>query len=217
MTGLAALAGVLAAVLEQRQTGKGQVVEVSLLRTGAYALGWDLSLQLGFGKVVGAEPRDQNQNPLMNSYKASDGRWFFFIGLEIERHLPSVCRALGRPDLLADPRFADAATLRRNRSEVIAIFDEIIARRTLAEWSEAFEREGVWWAPAQKPAEVIEDPQFLANDGLVALRGDGPPQRSVNGPVTFSDVPPPETPAPTIGQHTDEVLGELPNRPERPD
>ena len=57
ITGLAALAGVLAAVLEQRHTGKGQVVEVSLLRTGAYVLGWDLGIQMALGKVAGAEPR----------------------------------------------------------------------------------------------------------------------------------------------------------------
>src|SRR5271156_2194025 len=66
ITGLAAVAGLLAAVMEQRATGKGRVVEVSLLRTGAYVLGWDLGLQMALGKVAGAEPRDQNQAPLMN-------------------------------------------------------------------------------------------------------------------------------------------------------
>ena len=50
ITGLAALAGLLAAVLEQRQTGRGRVVEVSLLRTGAYVLGWDLGLQMTLGQ-----------------------------------------------------------------------------------------------------------------------------------------------------------------------
>ena len=171
ITGLAALAGVLAAVLEQRQTGTGRVVEVSLLRTGAYALGWDLGLQLALGKVAGAEPRHRNQSPLMNAYRTADGRWFFFTGLEAGRHIGPVCRALGRPDLLDDERFSSAAALRKNRSEVIAILDEIIAERPLAEWSGRFDREGVWWAPAQSPAEVVMDPQLLANDGFVDGRG----------------------------------------------
>lgn len=208
ITGLAALAGVLGAVLEQRASGRGRVVEVSLLRTGAYVLGWDLGLQMMLGKVAGAEPRHRNQAPLMNPYRAADGRWFFFTGLEAGRHMASVCRALGRPELLDDPRFADAGAIRRHRSEVIAILDEIVAERPLAEWVERFEREGVWWAPAQSPAEVVEDPQLLANDGFVELE-DGS-MRSVNGPITFSGAGGP-APArvPALGEHTDEVLTRL--------
>jgi crotonobetainyl-CoA:carnitine CoA-transferase CaiB-like acyl-CoA transferase len=212
ITGLATLSGILAAVLEQRATGTGRVVEVSLLRTGAYVLGWDLGIQMAMGKVAGAEPRDRNQAPLMNPYLTADGRWFFFTGLEAARHLPAVLRALDRPDLFEDPRFADARSIRKHRSEVIAVLDEIIAQRPLAEWIERFEAEGVWWAPAQTPAEVVEDPQFLANHGLVdvAEGPGGPAQRSVRGPVSFSDVPPgPSGPVPGLGEHTEEVFDEL--------
>ena len=187
ITGLAALAGLLAAVLEQRATGRGRVVEVSLLRTGAYVLGWDLGLQMTLGKVARAEPRERNQAPLMNPYRAADGRWFFFTGLEAARHIGAVCRALGRPDLADDPRFADAGAIRRHRTEIIAILDEIIGELPLAAWAERFDREGVWWAPAQTPAEVVEDPQLAANDGFVEIDGGAAGgQRSVNGPVTFS-------------------------------
>ena len=211
ITGLAALSGILAAVLEQRQTGVGRVVEVSLLRTGAYVLGWDLGLQMGLGKVAGPESRQHNQAPLMNPYRAADGRWFFLTGLEAGRHIAAVCRALGRPDLLEDDRFASASAIRRHRSEVIAILDDIIAQRPLAEWSERFDREGVWWAVAQSPAEVVEDPQLLANDGIVEVEGGA--LRSVNGPVTFSDTARnPAATVPPLGQHTDEVLKELAER-----
>jgi crotonobetainyl-CoA:carnitine CoA-transferase CaiB-like acyl-CoA transferase len=212
ITGLASLAGILAAVLEQRQTGRGRVVDVSLLRTGAYVLGWDLGLQLTLGKVAGAEPRHRNQAPLMNPYRAKDGRWFFLTGLESQRHLPAVCRALDRTDLLDDERFTSAPAMRRHRAEVIALLDEIIAERTLDEWAEAFAREGVWWAPAQTPAEVVEDPQLIANDGFVDLDvgADGRTTRSVNGPVSFSDMAPPSgMEVPALGQHNAEVLAEL--------
>ena len=212
ITGLAALAGLLAAVMEQRETGRGRVVEVSLLRTGTYVLGWDLGLQMTLGKVARAEPRDRNQAPLMNPYRAGDGRWFFFTGLEAARHLPAVCRALDHPELLDDPRFADAASIRRHRIEVIATLDEIVAGRPLAEWAKRFDEEGVWWAPAQTPAEVVDDAQLLANGGIAEIDGGdaGSIQRSVNGPVRFSDVPVRRyAPVPGLGQHTDEVLREV--------
>jgi crotonobetainyl-CoA:carnitine CoA-transferase CaiB-like acyl-CoA transferase len=216
VSGLAALAGVLAAVLEQRHTGRGRVVDVSLLRTGTYVLGWDLSLQETVGKVAKAEARHANQTPLMNSYRTKDGRWFFFTGLEADRHIEKVYRALGREDLHTDPRFASAASLRKHRGEVIAVLDEIVAGRTLADWASRFDREGVWWAPAQVPAEVLEDPQLAATDGfLVFDDGAGVERRSVNGPVSFSDVPVGRAaPAPHLGQHTDEVLDELARRAE---
>jgi crotonobetainyl-CoA:carnitine CoA-transferase CaiB-like acyl-CoA transferase len=212
ITGLATLAGVLAAVLEQRLTGRGQVVEVSLLRTGAYVLGWDLGIQLALGKVASAEPRERNQAPLMNPYLTADGRWFFFTGLETARHLPAVCRALDRPDLLEDPRFADARSVRKHRTDVIALLDEIIVTRTFDKWADRFEAEGVWWAPAHTPAQVVADPQFLATGGLIDIAEGpgGPAQRSVRGPVNFSDVPGgPAGPVPDLGEHTAEVLDEL--------
>ena len=199
--------------MEQRHTGQGRVVEVSLLRTGAYVLGWDLGLQMTLGKVAGAEPRHRNQAPLMNPYRTADGRWFFFTGLEAARHLPAVCRALDRPDLLDDPRFASAGAIRKNRTEVIALLDEIVATRPLDEWAERFDREGVWWAPAQTPAEVVADPQLIANDGFVeiAAPGSAPPPRprprrlgrrprrrlrSVRGPVSFGS---PDVDSPVTG------------------
>jgi crotonobetainyl-CoA:carnitine CoA-transferase CaiB-like acyl-CoA transferase len=164
------------------------------------------------GKVAAAEPRDRNQAPLMNPYLTADGRWFFFTGLETARHLPAVCRALDRPDLLDDPRFADARTIRRHRVEVIALLDEIVATRPLDEWAERFDAEGVFWAPAHSPAEVVTDPQVLANDGIVdiPLGSDGTTMRSVNTPITFADIPTnAPAPVPTLGQHTAEILTEL--------
>jgi crotonobetainyl-CoA:carnitine CoA-transferase CaiB-like acyl-CoA transferase len=207
ITALAALSGILAAVLEQRRSGKGRVVEVSLLRTGAYILGWDLGLQLALGKVAGSEPRHRNQSPLMNAYRAADGRWFFLTGLEAGRHIVAVLRALGRPDLVDDPRFADASAIRRNRVELIALIDELVAQRPLSEWAERFDAAGVWWAPAQTPVEVVHDPQLLENEGVVEV--DGGAIRALNGPFSFSDARPLRTRVPRLGQHTDEVRAEL--------
>ena len=159
-----------------------------------------------------SEARHANQTPLMNSYRTKDGRWFFFTGLEADRHIDPVLRALGRTDLRADPRFADAKALRKNRTEVIAMLDDIVGERTLDEWAERLDAEGVWWAPAQGPADVLADPQLAANDGFLRppRRHRWDERRSINGPVSFSDLPVDRAaPAPFLGEHTEEVLAEL--------
>jgi crotonobetainyl-CoA:carnitine CoA-transferase CaiB-like acyl-CoA transferase len=155
----------------------------------------------------------------MNPYRAGDGRWFFLTGLEAARHIAAVCRALGHPELLDDPRFADASAIRGHRRQVIAILDGIVAEHPLEFWAERFDEEGVWWAPARTPAEVVIDPQLLVNDGIAEIDADGTGtvQRSVNGPVSFSDVAVHRyAPVPGLGQHTDEVLRELAERAETP-
>ncbi len=72
----------------------------------------------------------------------------------------------------------------------------------------------MWWAPAQTPAEVVEDPQLVANDGFVEIDGGAVGgQRSVNGPVTFSGTTRGRVASvPGLGQHTEEVLRELADR-----
>jgi crotonobetainyl-CoA:carnitine CoA-transferase CaiB-like acyl-CoA transferase len=113
-----------------------------------------------------------------------------------------------------DPRLADASAIRRHRTEIIALLDEIIGELPLAEWAARFDQEGVWWAPAQTPPEVVGDPQLAANDGFVEIDGGAAGgQRSVNGPVTFAGTTRGRVASvPGLGQHTEEVLRERPGR-----
>jgi crotonobetainyl-CoA:carnitine CoA-transferase CaiB-like acyl-CoA transferase len=206
ITALAALSGILAGVLQQRATGEGCVVETSLLRAGAYVLGWDLGLQSSLGKVARGEPRDATQSPLMNAYRTADDRWLFLTCLEADRHLPSVLVALDREDLLDDERFANGRALRKNKREVIEVLDAEFAKRPLDEWAQRLDAAAVWWAPVRTPAEVLTDEQVLANDGVVQVPhpdGDGF-TTSVNGPITFRGRPRGVTgPAPRLGEHPD--------------
>ena len=151
----------------------GRVVEVSLLRTGAYVLGWDLSLQANLGKVAPAEPRQSNQTPLMNSYRTKDGRWFFFTCLEADRHLDNVVRALGREGLRTTRASRARGRCARTAARSSPSWTRSSPPRPLDVWAERFEREGVWWAPAQGPAQVLEDPQLAANDAFVELYDEG--------------------------------------------
>jgi crotonobetainyl-CoA:carnitine CoA-transferase CaiB-like acyl-CoA transferase len=206
ITALSALAAILAGVLQQRATGEGCIVETSLLRTGAYVLGWDLGLQSSLGKVARGEARDVTQTPLMNCYRTADDRWLFLTCLEADRHLANVFRALGREDLLDDERFATGRGLRRNSREVIEVLDAEIASRPLDEWARRFDAAGVWWAPVSSPADVLADEQVVVNEGLVEVpSADGARvDRSVNGPISFRGRPVTRTgPVPGLGEHGD--------------
>lgn len=210
VTAIATVAGIVAALFERTTSGRGRVVETSLLRTGTYCLGWDLGIQLAFGKIRQPVPRTAVETPLVNSYRAGCGRWFWLIGLEADRHFPGVARSIEREDLLADPRFATARERRRNCREAIAELDRAFATRPLAEWAARFDREGVWWAPVQSLDDVVADPQAAAAGAFVEVpTREGGVARAVATPVAFGGASTvPLRPAPALGEHTDAVLRE---------
>jgi crotonobetainyl-CoA:carnitine CoA-transferase CaiB-like acyl-CoA transferase len=209
-TAIAASSAICAALFARSRSGHGQHVVTSLLRTGMYVVGWDVSTRLRYGYVAGAGIRQQAPNPIANSYRAGCGRWFWLIGLEADRHWPDVCRALERPDLLDDPRTANIVKRREHGREVVEILDAEFARRALADWATIFEREGVWWAPVQNCDDIANDPQVRAAGGVVPFdAAEGLPEQLAT-PVDFLGTPgSPARTAPEAGQHTEEVLLEL--------
>lgn len=212
VTGLTITAGILAALLERERSGQGQLVETSLLRAGIYCLGWDVGLQLRFGKAAPTSPRTQNINPMVNCYQAGDGRWFWLLGVESQRHFPNLCRAIERDEWITDERFASARDRRHHAAELIVALDERFATRTRDEWTAAFDRHEVWWAPVNTLDDVVEDPQVLAAGGIVDVPGGAgaDAHRAVATPVSFSRTPAgPRGPVPGLGEHTDEVVAAL--------
>ena len=200
-TALAMLSGILGALLERERTGQGQLVETSLLRTGMYCLGWDLGMQMRFGRLGAARPRTDEINPLVNRYEAADGRWFWLLGVESQRHWPNLCRAIDRPELIDDERFVDARARRHHASECIAALDAEFAKATRDDLTARFDEHEVWWAPVLTPAEVVEDEQAIAAGAFVDVpEGPGAPaHRGVASPVTFSAGTPPVGPVPGLG------------------
>jgi crotonobetainyl-CoA:carnitine CoA-transferase CaiB-like acyl-CoA transferase len=212
-TAMTGVAGILAALHERQQTGRGRMVDVSLLRTGMWALAGELGVAAMGGRPRPPYPRDNCPTPMYNSYAAADGRWFFLVGVQAARQLPKVLAAIGRPDLLGDERFGSPRSLAGNRREVIAILDEAFAARPLADWAKAFEDHDVFWAPVQTPAEVLADPQARAAGAWVEIDGAG--VESVDAPVSYDGAQRHRAAGPPrAGQHTREILGELGYRPD---
>ena len=205
-TGLSMCAGVMAALFDRERTGKGRVVETSLLRTGIYTIGWDVGVQLRFGKRTGTRRREQNPAPQILNYAAGDGRAFWLLGLEGDRHWPGLLEAIGRTDLATREGFATARERAVNCEQVIAEMDAHFATQTYAHWTARFDEHDVWWAPLNSIPEAIEDPQVIAAGSFVEMTpqpGEAP-YRAVNSPVDFSGYEPRYGPVPRLGEHQPE-------------
>jgi crotonobetainyl-CoA:carnitine CoA-transferase CaiB-like acyl-CoA transferase len=209
--GLSAAAGISAALFARERTGRGQLVSTSLLRQGLYTISFDLATALRFGVSLAVGNRAAMANPTINCYRDRDGRWFWLVGLEGDRHWPPLARAVGHPEWVVDPRFATLAARAQNAAALIAELDAIFATRTREEWGRIFAaEEELWWAPVQSVEEVLADPQVAACGGLVEVPDGASTTAFPATPVDFSGTPwAPRSMAPAIGQHTDEILAEL--------
>jgi crotonobetainyl-CoA:carnitine CoA-transferase CaiB-like acyl-CoA transferase len=208
---MAAAGGIAAALFERERTGEGQLVSTSLLRIGMYQLGTDVNTNARAGIPTTPVSVSAAPNPLLTGYRCGDDRWIWLLCLEGDRHWPNLARAIERPDLADDVRFATMEGRRDHAGEVCATLGAIFASRDRDRWAEALDREGVWWARVQHTHELLDDPQAHAAGGFVEVpMADGTTARMVATPVDFGGRSHFATEAvPEHGQHTELVLVEL--------
>ncbi|GAT10002.1 CoA transferase [Mycolicibacterium novocastrense] len=209
--GMTLAAAICAALVARGRTGKGQLVSTSLYRQGAYTVSFDLNTFLLTGNSIAIGQRETMGNPCMNNYAAGDGRRFWIVGLEAGRHWPPLCRAIGRPQWLTDPRFDTPRARAVNAAELVAELDEIFASKTLAEWAEVFAAEpDFFWSPINSLEDIVADEQFHAAGGIVYVPDGEGTAPMVASPADFAGTPwEPRSVAPRLGEHTDEIVAEL--------
>jgi crotonobetainyl-CoA:carnitine CoA-transferase CaiB-like acyl-CoA transferase len=207
VTALATLSAVLAALHERHETGRGRLVEGSLVRAAAYAISWDMSMQLRYGQVVTAQPRDERPNGISGFFQTGDGRWLCILPRAVDC-FTNVMIAIDRPEVLADPRFTPPIADMEATREVRAMCDEAFAKMTLAEAGERLTSLDVAWAPLATLEETAASEWardagcfFEVEDGWGGrFRATAPPARFPEGE------PPIGRAAPKLGEHTREVL-----------
>jgi crotonobetainyl-CoA:carnitine CoA-transferase CaiB-like acyl-CoA transferase len=202
---------VCTALYARERTGKGQLVDTSLMGSIVSMLSLVLSAPAILGQEFPREVRAEAGNPIYNHYKAKDDKWFILAHLQPDRYWPNVCRALGMPELENDPRFNSIEARGANARELIAIMDKQFLARTREEWFEIFKKEGIIYTPIQSTGEVVNDPQALANDYVTWFDHPVLGRTKVVGfPWDFSKTPASvRREAPEFGQHTEEILLEL--------
>jgi crotonobetainyl-CoA:carnitine CoA-transferase CaiB-like acyl-CoA transferase len=204
LTGTNMAAAVMAGLVKRAATGKGSVVGTSQTQ----ALLW-LQLQaVGVAANMGTRmerfEHDATTNPLFTVYRTSDG-WLAIAAIQ-SSHWPIIARAVGRADLLEDPRFARFASVTANRDEFRPIFAAHMTTQTTAHWWRVLREAGAWVAPVNRLEDLAHDENILANDYLTTFDDGfiGPPLPfEVDG---FRGV---RGLAASYGEHSDEILAEL--------
>jgi crotonobetainyl-CoA:carnitine CoA-transferase CaiB-like acyl-CoA transferase len=208
-TAVGLYSAIVTALYRRERTGEGAHVTTSLLAEGVWSASVSIQAALCGAKFFGPHDRKNPANAAMNVWRAKDDTWF--VLLITPDKLAAVAKAIGRPDLLTDPRFSDPAKLMANMPQLTAILDEIFCGEPMAHWYEVFNGVHVTFGAVRGPQEVINDPQLMVNDIIVPLNGAGGKLTStINSPLQVHGVAKvPAKRAPKIGEHNEEVLRQL--------
>ncbi len=208
-TAVGLYSAIVTALYRRERTGMGSSVRTSLLAEGVWSASVSIQAALCDAKFYGLHDRKNPANAALNVYRASDGTWFVLIVTPDK--LAAVAKAIGRADLLTDPRFSDPAQLVKNMPPLTAILDEVFGSQPMAHWYEVFNGVHITFGAVRGPQEVVDDPQLRSNDVIVPLEGAGGKLNStISSPIQVHGVTKvPARRAPEIGEHNDEVLKEL--------
>src|ERR1700758_1724713 len=208
-TGVCIYSAIVTALYRRERTGKGSYVTTSLLAAGIWSASVFIQAALCGANFYGLHDRTNPANAALNTYRSSDGTWFVLVATPDK--VPVVLKAMGREDILTDPRFSDPAKLAQNRPQLTAILDGIFVSQPMSHWYEAFNDVHVTFGAVREPHEVINDPQLRANEIVVPLEGAGEKLTStISSPIQVHGVTKvPARRAPGIGEHNEEVLKEL--------
>jgi crotonobetainyl-CoA:carnitine CoA-transferase CaiB-like acyl-CoA transferase len=208
MAAIGIYSAIVTALYHRERTGAGTNVGTSLLAEGVWATGTLVAGALAGGKSFGLHDRTAPVNPLINPYQSADGQWFMLAASP--PHWPGLAKAVGHPELLTDPRFADLEGFTTNSAVLTGLLDAEFRSRPLDHWKEVLDRERITYSVIQTPEETAKDPQLRANDIIVPLKGVSGLEYTINSPINLRGMSKvPAKRAPELGEHNGEVLAEL--------
>lgn len=207
VTALATVSAILAALHERHQTGRGRLVETSLIRAGAFAVSWDLSALLRFGQVTTARPRSERMVAHSGFFQTKDDRWVYLMPRTID-DFTNTMLVVDRPELLAEPRYEAPVTDPAAIRELCQIVDDGFRALTLDEACARLTELDVAHAPLGTLEELVQAP-FAEAAGCFQPVADGwgGGFRIAAAPARFPEgAPEVGMAAPKLGEHTREIL-----------
>ena len=206
-TGVQTALAITAALYERTQTGKGQLIEVSMQEAMTYYLRTALAGSAGGSRVVGRN--GNGAGFAMNLYPCAPGgaNDYVYIMAVTEKMWGSLAKAIGKPELMTDPRFSTPAERWQNNEALIAEISSWTSALGKFEAMRLLSEGDVPAAAVQDSVDLFKDPHLLARGFVHDIEHDERgPIRLLGWPPRFSGSEAPMKAAPLLGQHTDEVL-----------
>lgn len=207
-TGQWAVQGILAAVIDRLRTGRGALIECSLLETGVAMSSWTGAGYLATQQEPQREGSRHRQTAPYGRMMARDG--YIVIGAGMQAIWERFALALGRPEWLEDPRFASPQIRVQNRPALEAEIEAVFGTDTVAHWVEVLNAAGIPAGPVNSYGQMFDDPQ-IRHRRMVGVMEDpelGEVQH-LRTPIRMGDRIRARCVAPKLGEHTAEVLGEI--------
>ena len=207
-TGMWAVQGILAALYERQRTGKGRLVECSLLETAIGFSSWTSAQWLADHEEPTRQGSRHRQNAPYQRMQTKDG--YLMVGAAGEAIWARCAKALGHPEWCEDPRFATNQQRMANRDALEAVMNAVLTTKTTNDWVEVLEAAGVPCGPVYDYAQMFADPQ-VRHRGLVQYASD--PELGevphIRTPVRIGEGVRVRNVAPKLGQHNAEIFGRL--------
>jgi len=208
MTGLYSTIAMLAAIEHRRISGEGQYIDMALLDVQVATIANMNMNYLCSGKVPGRQGNAHANIVPYQVFEAADGELIIAVGNDTQ--FVKLCAALGCPDIASDERYAKNANRVRHRENLLPLLQQRLITRTVAQWVDVLQPEGVPCGPVNSIAQTFVNPQVVHRQMRIdlphPLAGSVP---SVANPIKFSGTPIQYGDAPpTLGQHSQQVLRE---------
>jgi CoA:oxalate CoA-transferase len=209
--GLFTAIAILGALEARHKSGNGQKIDISMLDCQLAIQENAITRYLHTGEIPGPLGSRHSSATPFQAFKTKNG-WIVvaMIGGEIDRW-GLFCNAIDHPDLIEDPRFAENWIRTQNYSQLEPIFNEALKRKTSEEWLSEFESLGIVCGPVNNISQVVEDPQVRHRQMITKVNHTSLGKiDAINTPLRFSETPAlVEQGAPELGEHTDQVLGNI--------
>jgi formyl-CoA transferase len=207
--GLQAALGIMTAIVERETTGEGQWVQSNLLQAGLTLLDFQAARYTMDGQVPPQVGNDHPTSMPTSAYRTADG--FINVAAAGSAIWKRLCDAIGRPDLMSDPRFASAQGRSSNRTALADEINAVLATRPSLEWVESLNAAGVPCGPIHAMDEVFADAQVRHLNAAVAVEHPTLGTLTIlNQAIKLSRTPGAVvTATPERGEHSDEILREI--------
>jgi crotonobetainyl-CoA:carnitine CoA-transferase CaiB-like acyl-CoA transferase len=206
MTGFYTAQGVMAALYQRAHTGQGRLVETSMFEAMAHFNLDDFTHLFAAGQVMDAYSRPQVSQSYV--FQCGDGLWLALHMSSPPKFWENLAQAVGQPDMLNLPAFADRNARIAHYDDVVAHLAPIFAGRPRADWLETLRRLEVPSAAVYTSAEVLDDPQARHLQLEIAAPGPTGAFRTIRSPLSFDGQRSLSVTAPPLlGQDNEEILG----------